>query len=589
MANKKKAYPKIHLGESFVDQRTQAMFGTSDYTKLSKKQKKKLESYLTSDAGRKDAAAFRQSDQRRVNESLDAWKAVSAHNHAIDMAAWKDHLNKRYPLTAQITPPVQPPVADPPAADPPVVDPPAADPPVPPVEVVQEGTTPKKTPVTPDPLAAAKELGFNSLDELKAFQKKMGLTEDGVVTDDLKARQAWYRHMQGLGYEEGSNQLGHAWFKHDGKTYFNNGRVQTADGAMSDYDYKTLGTTPNPLITFDYLKSRNVFRNHYRHGDGATVTIDGKQYPILVTTGVKGNQVGLEDDWTYAFDPATGKMRALYESAEGDVFGTGGGSYTWGAKFKDGSDWIDISSFVGVPGTITDNTFLQHKNFRKPYALGQDYVTIDGVKYPVMVSTGLLGNTYGIDNDHSYAFDVKTGKIRKVREDVLGKVNNSVSSPGWADNSSWINLPGYRIGGSLKKQYFRQGGTMNRIKYFEKGGLTPQNTQDIQQQVVALVQAAMQGDEKANQTVTQIMEAAKAGDQQATQLAQMIQAVVKQMQGQATTAKWGAKLGYIRSLKYAQGGKACPACEKGAPIKVEEKACGGKAKKAKKRYFGGWL
>lgn len=136
---------------------------------------------------------------------------------------------------------------------------------------------------------------------------------------------------------------------------------------------------------------------------------------------------------------------------------------------------------------------------------------------------------------------------------------------------------------------YKTGGKMNRIKYFEKGGLTSQNTQDIQQKVVALVQAAMQGDEKANQTVTQIMEAAKAGDQQATQLAQMIQAVIQQMKGQATSAKWGSKLGYIRSLKYAQGGKTCPACEKGAPVKVEEKACGGKAKKAKKRYFGGWL
>jgi hypothetical protein len=132
---------------------------------------------------------------------------------------------------------------------------------------------------------------------------------------------------------------------------------------------------------------------------------------------------------------------------------------------------------------------------------------------------------------------------------------------------------------------------MNRIKYFQGGGPVAQQTQanDIQQQVIALVQAAMQGDEKANQTVTQIMEAAKKGDSQAVQLAQMIQAVVQEMQGQATSAKWGSKLSYIRSLKYAKGGKACPACEKGAPIKVEEKACGGKAKKAKKRYFGGWL
>ena len=136
---------------------------------------------------------------------------------------------------------------------------------------------------------------------------------------------------------------------------------------------------------------------------------------------------------------------------------------------------------------------------------------------------------------------------------------------------------------------YKNGGTMNRINYFQQGGSAQQGAQDVQQQVVALVQAAMQGDEKANQTVTQIMEAAKAGDQQALQLAQMIQAVVKQMQGQATSAKWGSKLGYIRSLKYANGGKTCPTCEQGAPIKVEEKACGGKAKKAKKRYFGGWL
>ena len=128
--------------------------------------------------------------------------------------------------------------------------------------------------------------------------------------------------------------------------------------------------------------------------------------------------------------------------------------------------------------------------------------------------------------------------------------------------------------------YRKQGGTMNRINYFQQGGAAPQQ-QDIKAQVVALVQAAMQGDQKATQQVNQIMEAAKAGDQQAMQIAQIMEQVVKELQGQATSAKWGSKLGYIKSLKYAKGGKTCPACEK----KVEMKACGGK--KAKKRYFGG--
>ena len=49
----------------------------------------------------------------------------------------------------------------------------------------------------------------------------------------------------------------------------------------------------------------------------------------------------------------------------------------------------------------------------------------------------------------------------------------------------------------ILNQYYKQGGKMNRIKYFQKGGAAQQGAQDMQQQVVALVQAAIQGDEKA--------------------------------------------------------------------------------------------
>lgn len=144
-----------------------------------------------------------------------------------------------------------------------------------------------------------------------------------------------------------------------------------------------------------------------------------------------------------------------------------------------------------------------------------------------------------------------------------------------------VEYPYYRYTMPTYRNFYKQGGIMNRINYFQQGGAAPQ--QDIKAQVTALVQAAMQGDQKATQQVNQIMEAAKAGDQQAMQIAQIMEQVVKELQGQATSAKWGAKLGYIKSLKYAKGGKTCPACEK----KVEMKACGGK--KAKKRYFGGLI
>lgn len=123
--------------------------------------------------------------------------------------------------------------------------------------------------------------------------------------------------------------------------------------------------------------------------------------------------------------------------------------------------------------------------------------------------------------------------------------------------------------GMITASYKKQGGTMNRINYFQQGGAAPQQ-QDVKAQVTALVQAAMQGDQKAAQQVNQIMEAAKAGDQQAIQIAQLMEQVVKELQGQAVAAKYGAKLDYLQSLKCGgkaktkkkeQGGKVCPACQ----------------------------
>lgn len=113
--------------------------------------------------------------------------------------------------------------------------------------------------------------------------------------------------------------------------------------------------------------------------------------------------------------------------------------------------------------------------------------------------------------------------------------------------------------------------------------------QQLQQQIVQLVQAAMQGDQQATQQIQQIMQAAQQGDQQAAQLAQMIQAVAQQLQQQQVqAAKFGAKLNYIKQLRgvcpegyemqyFKQGGpmgtKLCKQCV-AKQKKMEE---GGKA------------
>lgn len=143
--------------------------------------------------------------------------------------------------------------------------------------------------------------------------------------------------------------------------------------------------------------------------------------------------------------------------------------------------------------------------------------------------------------------------------------------------------------GINRVKFNKQGGLINTVQYFKNGNAMQQ--QDIKQKVKDLVQLAMQQGpeaEQANKLIQSIFKKAEQGDPQSAQLAQLIQDELQQAQGQTAYAKFGSKLNYIRSLKYARGGKACPACEAKQQM-IAQQACGGKAKKAKKRYFGGWL
>lgn len=121
------------------------------------------------------------------------------------------------------------------------------------------------------------------------------------------------------------------------------------------------------------------------------------------------------------------------------------------------------------------------------------------------------------------------------------------------------------------------------------------NEQELQQQIVSLIQAAMSGDQQATQQIQQIVQAAQQGDQRAIQLAQMIQAIYQQMQGQQTqAAKFGAKLNHIKKLRgqcpdgydlqyFKAGGQLCKKCikkqQEGNPIeefkKGGRKGCSG--------------
>ena len=166
----------------------------------------------------------------------------------------------------------------------------------------------------------------------------------------------------------------------------------------------------------------------------------------------------------------------------------------------------------------------------------------------------------------------------KIMSDA--RINKSLSKSIDAEKKQFLvnpqlSKPNLRYDPSQNSQLvslkFKQGGQM--YKYATGAQMVqPQQVsgqQGIEQQAIALVQAAMQGDQQANQTIQKIMQAAQQGDQQAVQVAQLLKAIVQQMKG-SRKARLGAKLNYFKQtcecpegqevVYFKKGGELCKVC-----------------------------
>lgn len=158
--------------------------------------------------------------------------------------------------------------------------------------------------------------------------------------------------------------------------------------------------------------------------------------------------------------------------------------------------------------------------------------------------------------------------INQVQNQRTQKMVNSIGTNQLLKPETDTN----KLNNQLVNLKFKQGGQM--YKYAAGAQMVqPQQAsgqQGIEQQAMALVQAAMQGDQQANQTIQKIMQAAQQGDQQAAQVAKLLQAIVQQMKG-SRKARLGAKLDYIKQsigecpegqevVYFKKGGEICKIC-----------------------------
>lgn len=156
--------------------------------------------------------------------------------------------------------------------------------------------------------------------------------------------------------------------------------------------------------------------------------------------------------------------------------------------------------------------------------------------------------------------------INQVQNQRTQKMVNSIGTNQLLKPETDTN----KLNNQLVNLKFEKGGQM--YKYSVGAQMVQQESgqQGIEQQTMALVQAAMQGDQQANQTIQKIMQAAQQGDQQAAQVAKLLQAIVQQMKG-SRKARLGAKLDYIKQsigecpegqevVYFKKGGEICKIC-----------------------------
>ena len=192
----------------------------------------------------------------------------------------------------------------------------------------------------------------------------------------------------------------------------------------------------------------------------------------------------------------------------------------------------------------------------------EDYSTLErkAFRHSISNDTGDWSNASKIMSDARINKSLSKSIDAKKNQFL---VNPQLSKPNLGYDSSQNN--------QLVSLKFKQGGQM--YKYATGAQMVqPQQTggqQGIEQQAIALVQAAMQGDQQANQTIQQIMQAAQQGDQQAVQVAQLLQTIIQKMRG-SRKARLGAKLNYFKQtcecpegqevVYFKKGGELCKVC-----------------------------
>ena len=219
---------------------------------------------------------------------------------------------------------------------------------------------------------------------------------------------------------------------------------------------------------------------------------------------------------------------------------------------------------------------------------------------------------YGADGNYKddYKWATESEKpAQTAQQNYFGQQATPATTQHSPENPrSYANKRYANLGQASTVSSNKQGGSLKmKVNYFQPGGVVAAQTAsakpDVSSQLAKLILTATQ-DEKALTQVVQLLQSgepqvqeaiktmtakAQQGDEEAAQATQVLQAIMKKMQGQAQSAKRGAKLSYLHSLKTGcpdgyevsynkKGGHLCKECLKkqanGGELSEEDKKMG---------------
>lgn len=329
--------------------------------------------------------------------------------------------------------------------------------------------------------AVAKANGFANMEAVKQWQKNNGLVADGKFGDKTRTMQDWHKTMGNKGYRISKTKDGtYSYIDGSGNRYYNNGRMISKDGTMSDYDFNKL-----QKISLLVRKNGGNILKHYQGGtinkyqSGGFVPTSGYGFEQAIKDSQNNHNTNPDRDYfLYEGEKWTGPNGYTDVKQRGLLKGTWNflGRY-WDFLINGGHPGLYYRNFTDTnikkskikPETDKPKKFQQGGNMaNKEQEIQQAFMAF------LIEDAAAQGLQIKTEEDlKAYAQQLGEEGLQAKYQEFMQKMQGGVKAKLGAKLNYMRKIKGLCPDGE-EAYYFKEGGQVKRgCKCMEKGGVQP--------------------------------------------------------------------------------------------------------------------